>query len=369
VRYLYAASFVIGLGLNVKILFLWFIGALIIATMIIPSIRGRISDIVSTKEVIVSCLLVVIGAIPFLLAIQPTVSFLWANSVTTQFGVNNLSVWNNYVTRLYDFSQLLSGRGRYLQLYGGNFGNEAFSLALPLAVLGLVMFMVRSRGKREWAGFRSKVAFWLILTLLIFSFSIFTFSTLNFLHLFILIPFVVVLLGLALDLTRKVEKRGVLTASLTLFLILGNLCIVGYYYGALDRTAGVGHASRAIYDLSEWLVQEEIRSPCAMDWGFRHNIPFITKGKVYPVKLSPAEYHREALNASFQKQKPTYLFWSEKYDVSRSFPFFKSLAEQRGYRVMLLKVFRENDDTPVILVYTVIMTSEHAKSDMVRVSV
>jgi hypothetical protein len=156
---LYVGAFLLGLGLTTKLLFVWFINAVLFMALVFygPSVwrhrhawwreRWRVLR-VGLLALVAFC----VGAFPFLLynlltrgtyyLIRDTLS----NMQSTTHGVNNTSILRNLWTKAEDFRVLLDGSYFWFQREWNQFyANPVTPIAFILCAVGLVALVLAAR--------------------------------------------------------------------------------------------------------------------------------------------------------------------------------------------------------------------------------
>lgn len=128
--------------------------------------------------------------------------------------------------------------------------------------------------------------------------SSFTVSDLFVTHYAIVQPFVLLLVALALEVllmaargtdssdTRRVWQAVAALGVLALGLWLaGDLGTDVRYHRALAETGGLASHSDAVQALAQWLDQEGVMQPVALDWGIDAPVRYLTENRVRPLEV------------------------------------------------------------------------------------
>ncbi|MDM8528903.1 glycosyltransferase family 39 protein [Anaerolineales bacterium HSG24] len=313
-RWAVAGSFLFGLGLYAKFLFLWLIAALGMLfllyllyytfvlkqawlDLILPP-AGRIS--VLKWEVPLSIVAFVMGALPLIiynLQTNGTYLAITQNASTSYYGVDNMDFTHNLGQRLYQYQVLLSGS--HLWYLGDIISNPLppilFGLMLIMVLLGTVIGRSPLHSAMLTALFPFAVIGLVILA------SIGTVSALWVTHFAILMPWGAIALALGgwfcyqvyADWLSNFTRQAMLSLGLTM-LILTNLIGTVSYHRALTESGGLSTHSDAIYDLSDWLAERGRLPVAAMDWGLAAPIIYLTGGQVAPVELFGYSWQSDA---------------------------------------------------------------------------
>jgi len=365
-RYALISSFVLGFGLLGKINILWLPLSLVLAYPLFrPNVRIQLRWI--------PCLFVcfLIGSLPFWLSelyVHPwgVLNFLLhsptqASSRPLMFMIEK---------RLYQFRTTLL-EGDVSTVYGEASRNTIMPVLFPiLTAFGLFSVATRAdrvKGKR--------------FLFLFFVFNVLLWGTLYsptstaFHHVLITTAFPEILMSASLSLLlslslrrctapRRRLKIGAYVLLVTV-LVSGNLIAIHGTYESLKRTGGRDYRSDAIYAVADYLIQNNVTRPIAVDWNFRQ-IMIITRGEVYPIDiygywyetdpdLSAAEITRfiERCKTLFLDPSRVYLFHTPKYTRFDRFSLFEQAAKSMGKSVTLIKTFSQRDGEPIILIYSV----------------
>lgn len=296
-----AGAFLFGLGLYAKLLFLWLIGALIGAVILLnlPSLikHPRKAEIFRQWK---SDLLVAVPA--FLIGCWPLIAYniqtggtflnVTQNAATSYYGVNNLAFGPNLLERLRQFMVVLDGS--HLWYLGQIISNPS-----PMIVFGMMLLLLVVGTSLKLAPAVAKVALFpfAVIGLVILA-SIGTVSALWVTHFAVLMPWPSIAIALGAWFMSK--WHGVADSKITGFtpqvlrfilavglglLIVTNLISVTRYHLALAESGGLSSHSDAIYDLSDWLAGHADSPVVAMDWGLAAPVIYLTDGRVMPTEV------------------------------------------------------------------------------------
>ena len=377
--YLYVGSFLLGLGLCQKIIFLWFIMALGLAVFTQTSnlkgmvsfrtwIRDRTRKVIGfgIKRLGLSLLAFCVGLSMMLwynLTTPGTIRMILSNLVVTSKGTNNLAFLTNFLKRVEDFRRVLSGD--LFSYTGGSYANKFY---VPLFMVAFLFCLVVSLLPINNIN-KKKRRFVLVLFITLFIFSCFTIGGLSPYHLLILLPLPQAIISLFVC-DAGVLLRGVVSSdrirriltivplTVALVIVILDLGVVKSYHGAMNETGGVGMFSDAIYDLADYLEDSDITTPLAVDWGFRKNIQFLTKGAVNPVEIfqyssEPDEEFSREVFKRLNDPNNLYLFHSAQFAAFRRYEAFETVVRQTNKAIQLERTFYQRDGTPVYYVYRV----------------
>lgn len=350
---LFFAGLLLGLGVWAKFLFVWWIAALGVVYVVFCSQHWRRGPWRDWLAVGAGAL---VGAAPLLyynLKTSETLNLL-LNSLNnpTPNGVNNQNFLANFQARLEQFRIWLDGS--YFWYNGGLHANEWALLLYGTALVLVLMEVVRSgRGVQQ----QRALALLLILAVILVL-SSFTVSGIWATHLFILFP--IPQIGVALAAAWLLGKRiGVLALILPLALFVLDARVTFDYHADLARTGGPGRFSFAIYEFANYLDQNNLHTPAALDWGLEKNTFVLTDGRVQPIEIfgysaEPDEGFRERILASLC-DGCAFINVDVAYAVYPRESAFRQIVAEAGYRVAdeETMVFRERSGQPAFYIYRV----------------
>lgn len=275
----------------------------------------------------------------------------------SQYGVENNAYGANLLARLDNLRELLDG-GHFWYL-GGPFANAWYPAAFALGAGALVAVLVRDRA---FSSYIPGAALLVALTLLVLLQSPFTLSGLWPTHLYILLPLLhgILALGYYLWATQRYGSMGVGVASLLVLLMTtSNLTVDLQYHEALAVTGGRRGFSDAINRLASHLDEAGKPQPIAMDWGMKYNVQLLTQGRVNPLEVfqyapEPDASLRAWLRASMSTPEHVYLFHGvPDYIIYPRFQLFQEVVREAGKTTHLDIEIAERDGTPLYQVYSV----------------
>ncbi len=360
-RWAYLTALLFGLGLSVKLLFLWWgpVLGLYLWVRAGPKADQAISGLLMPGRLAICLLCVLIGAwmpVYYNLRSGGTLEVVAANLWRTSYGVENWRVLENLATA---FDHLLAlVRGDHFWFLGGRFGNPAYPPVL-VGSLGVALAGGLVLGRRDGS--------WRLLgglggiILLVTAQSAFTVSGLWPTHLYLLMPIpqllavgVICRLG---SLMRGRAFRVVLVLLAGLGLGLGDLAADLDYHRVLAETGGWLRMSDAIYRLADYLAADPDRPVFALDWGIAAPVVVLTGGRITPVELffyqpqPPPELVDMLYGYAGRFPTARYLFHAPEATVYDRRPEFERAAAALGRRPVLEFTTRQRDGKPIHLVY------------------
>ena len=371
---LFAAGFLLGLGLWVKLLFfrwcvvmaVWLMGYWL-TTRPKPSIKQL------TQPLTLLSLGLLVGAAPLIYynlagwlrdGNAPTLMLLLnsLNNPTQQFGVDNRNVWGNLLKSWDDVRVFIDGS--YFWYNGTPFSNI---YAFPALLLAVPIGGVLSLWQKQARKFLALVAGILILIFL----GAFTVSGLWSTHQFIMLPLPQIILAYATftvcnlrfvflrqtsNTSAKSKIANLALATLLLSPIIAtDVWVNSQHHRVLSETGGTGRFSDAIYKLAEHLDQQKISQPIALDWGIEKQVRVLTADRVRPLEVFG--YSAQAddgfrTRARELLQDPTrhYIVLWDRFAVYNRRLEFTQLAQAMGKQVSETFIAHERSGLPVYVI-------------------
>jgi hypothetical protein len=254
-----------------------------------------------------------------LLALLPLVAYnlqtggtllsIGTNLTTSYYGVNNLDFFSNLSARVDHFRAVIAGRD-HLWYLGGSFGNGTWESALNLA--GLVI-LGRWLFRRQRSRLPAALLWLLVLGILQSSFTV---SGLFPTHLSVFTPLWPMLVAFASETVLNPFYEplfihlsgpnlssllgslvrgwmGFLNVGMLVVLVglggllAGDLVVTLRYHAVLNRSGGHGPHADAVYRLADYLQDPALEGApvVAMDWGFAPQVEMLTRGRVQPEEI------------------------------------------------------------------------------------
>jgi hypothetical protein len=394
----------LGLGLWAKFLFLrWLVALFVVGIAWLIFSRKQLSTYNSERPrslamriqlLIWLALGFLIGASPLIYynlagwlrdGNPPTMTLLFGSLVspTQQFGVNNFDLATNMQKAFDDVRVFLDGS--YFWYNGVAFSNTlAVPFFLSSIAVGLLLAAMR-RNKDETFRFISLL---LILATLTFM-GAFTVSGLWATHQFIMSGIIQIVVAcaavwLAEFVMRRASRHkrnppweggegmgGDLTASssrllnplikLTLialvlvFQISRDVWVNQQHHAKLAETGGSGRFSDAVYKIADYLDQEKIAQPIALDWGIEKQIRMMTADRVRPLEIfgftpEPDDAFRARARELLKDPTRSYIVLWDRFAVYNRRAEFTKLANEAGKQVNEKFIAHEKSGLPVYVV-------------------
>lgn len=373
--YFYFAIYILGLGLTIRIWFLWFVNSLIVLSVAFrKKILGRMQANIA-KYIIFGSFSFLFGSILFvyynLVTKFATIRYIIDNFSQTRSSVDNFFYLDNLFVRLGVLVSYL--QGKYILSEQGSWNNHtptseiALNQMYPFLFLGAFAWIIFSILFKKISFAKNRIIFIIILFLLILLQSPFTLSCLTSPHLFILFPIIPIILSIAwVDMVEnfKKNKLAVITvnAVFVIFILIECNVTIRNNYLYFRKTGGTGNYSDAIYELASYLKTNKIFSPFAMDWGFNHNLIFLSGGDVVSPKLAYVESGDngqkdnfiEDCKLSLNNSANKYLFHAPAFaNRPEVFLIFEKIVKASGKVLCEEKKFYQRDGRLVYILYSV----------------
>jgi hypothetical protein len=299
--------------LYAKFLFVWLIGALVAAGLILnlsQIIKSRHTLLLVVKsrkaEILGGTLAFLVGCWPLIVYNVQTVGTLLNisdNVTTSYYGVNNLAFGPNLWERIKQFVVVL--HGSHLWYLGDIIANPLtsllFGLTLVVVIASLAMRKsspVSNNPEKQLFPLpapQKVVIFPFLVIGLVICFSVGTVSALWLTHFALLMPWPAIALSISGWYIRgifrsftlqnsKIKLTALVGIALGL-LVATNLFSVIRYHRVLAVSGGLSSHSDAIYRLSDWLAHHDETQVVAMDWGLAAPVTYLTNGQVSPIEI------------------------------------------------------------------------------------
>lgn len=409
------AGLLVGFGLTTKLLFVWYVGSLGIAWLLLSPWVGGGAGLrrwawpwqqSGARVWIATAMMGLLGAAPLLiynLRDLGTLRLLLRNLHQTElYGVNNLDLVANVRTVfLHDLRELLDGSW-FANAIGELHADPAAVPALAASLGLLVVLAVRGKLRYSWR----RLALLLTMMVAVVAQSAVTVSSLGANHLLIVWPVPQALVATAIvalaDTLRPsagtssehcstpperasaphasgrstvlplqsesgtslsggrvgpLSRSAVCTIVLGLGLLASEVRSSVGYQGALSRTGGTGHYSDTIYSLASDLDAPDSLTPVLMDWGFRRSLQLLTKGRLDPEEAvaytnQPGADYRGRLSRRVEQAPALYLFHDPRHTAfAGHWDVFEDVAYGQRLEPVLWKSYRQRDGQPVYHVY------------------
>ncbi|MFQ5945028.1 MAG: glycosyltransferase family 39 protein [Anaerolineae bacterium] len=367
--WLVLGTFLLGIGLYAKLLFLWFVVGLAVAALAAypRALRERLrhdprSWFGDAGVALASLLAGASGLIAFNLLTGGTVQLVAKYLETSYLGVENLAFGQNLLDRLGDFQILL--RGSQFWYLGATLENPLSTLlflAVPLAA-ALVL-----RRERRW---RREIGFVAVLIAVMVPLSTFTPTALKIEHYVIFLPWIQLFMAACLvTLAEGAGQRVVARERPPLIRLVVGAAVVAMvalsvradlgYHEALRRTGGFDGHTSAIYDLARYLDQEG-GPVAALDWGIGKQVRFLTQGRIVPDEIfgfesvsEPDPGFDDRVQRYLADPEVVYVFHAPRWTIFPRLQAFESLVADAGGHTERVAGIRDRSGEEIFLLLRV----------------
>ncbi|MDD5129954.1 MAG: glycosyltransferase family 39 protein [Candidatus Omnitrophica bacterium] len=368
--YFYVVLFILGLGISIRVWFLWFVNSLIILFLIFhKKILSKIRN--SPARYLFFGLLSFTSGLALFVIYNfkvkgNTVNYITEHFFKTKFSINNGLYFENLSSRMEFFINYLNGL-HPLMMQGVAREQIAVNQLYPFLFFGSLFWLAFSffSGKSSFS--RGKVSFVVLLLCLVILQSPFTLSSLNGPHLFIIFPLLPVILALAwMDIIEVFKKNRVIVVIINIvvavFVVAECNATVRNNYLYFNKTGGAGNYTDTVYELVDYLKQNELFSPCVMDWGIYHNLVFLSAGKIIPRQFGYIEGGESDKKNSFieeckltlNKNANLYIFHSPVFtNRPQIYRIFEKIVLDSGRSLIEEKKFYQRNGMAVYILYSI----------------
>lgn len=356
---LIAASLAAGSALYAKLLAIWVIAplALMAGAWWLHRRRHGSTPALSLRTLLLAALAFALPLLPLLwfnLQSRGTFASIGASLGQSYYGVDNLAIGANLLTRVGQLVQVL--RGDQFWYLGATFANTlAPWVALVLVTVGAM------KAPRI-------VLPPLLLLGAAVGMSIFTVSDLFVTHYALLQPLALatVAIGAGVILpekrlstdtsTPRRARASALLAALLLVVTFGvDLANSLAYHRALAQSGGLADHSDASYHLAYYLRYNGMGAPIALDWGIDATVRYLSEGTVTPLEIfgyaspaAPDETYAAQLASFLANPDNVYLLHSEQATVFQGrAEVFHATAAALGLTPVLEQRFAQRDGAPL----------------------
>ncbi|HYK92110.1 MAG TPA: glycosyltransferase family 39 protein [Acidobacteriota bacterium] len=379
-RWLLAGSFLLGLGLYNKVVFIWYVTALTLALLL--CFGARVRQLMTLRRLLLAVGVFVLGCLP-LIAFNikvPMATFQRRKAINQDWSSSLKDRYRLFLTTLdgsaaYDVvnhagvaeridparirqdgipARFVNAMERLPRIRGTLI---PFALILAMLVIVVSRFLRRLEQKRE------------ILFLLL------QFGTMAVLicvtqaangphHTIAVYPFPHALIGFALyQLSRlgnlKTAVRSVIILLGVSPLILTQLIVDARYVESFVVGGGVGAWSDAIYELAAFAKQHPDKSYLLMDWGFSTQLLLLSDGRLkkeeafVPLMFLPAGEKITRMKQFLSAKGSVLVFHAPPFETFPALEAFKSALALYGTESLPVRTFYQRDGRPIYIVYQV----------------
>jgi 4-amino-4-deoxy-L-arabinose transferase-like glycosyltransferase len=375
-RALFGAFLVFGLGVWDKALFLWLLGGLVVAALVV--VPGELRRALKWRAVLIAALAFCLGAGPLICynVMSPGETMRSNASFTLrELGPKAVSLWDT-----------LAGRG----LFGYIVGEAWFDLPLPpkTALQKVSVWVSEAAGEP-----RSSLFPWLVLLaavcvslvwptrgrrpalfiLILFAVAWFQMAITeragaSVHHVVLLWPVPHLLVAVVFgELSRRWNRAGASIVALAAILGCGsNLLVLNQYHSQLARYGAPSVWSDAIFGLSNRLQRIKAGHIFMMDWGLVDNVRMLTRGRL-PIhngldavdKEPPTQANRELFRQMIGLPNSVFVSFVEKSEqIPGVYRHIMTLAAAAGHRVEVVELVKDRNGRPVFQILRIVPAAE-----------
>lgn len=331
--YFYLGMFFLALGFNAAGFFLWFIISLFLCWLFLYYPRYKIK----MTTLCIGFLFLLIGLIPILycyLRVDLFRRFVLVNLHTTTYGANNFFFYKNLLIRLKHLNEILTG-----EIWrGGSF--LEFPIVFFWASLSFILYRVIIKKTHL-----PEIRIIFILSLFVFGLisSTFTFTNHWPSHSYLLMPYIQLIIGIAIWEAYKGSNNIIRSLSIILLMALiwfyVGRCVLRYKQLELERQE---NNSCSIYDLTKWLLENKIFKIAYNDINAQFGIVFLSNLQIsnyyfYDSPISP-EIIYKVISASPSEHISIIINLLNPENVT-VYTYIKSYAQLLGKEIIVQKTF------------------------------
>jgi len=309
--YFYLGMLVLGLGFNIRGYFLYFITALFLSGLFFYLRR------LSLKTILLGFVCFIMGAIPILYyyyRVDFIHCYVLSDFPTTSLGFNNSHIFKNFLIRLGQLN---------ISLFGEKYGSKTIQKAQVFLFWASFFFIlyktfVTKRTKLS----KKRILFILSLFVLTSLSSLITFSVYHIGHLFVLMPYAIMIIGIALwemfSCNNNFIKSAVLIILAALLTFNISRCIDQYCH--LTTENKLCKISGNIQDITSWLLKNKFDRAVCFDFDIYGGIRFFSNFKIETLYYRPYDFGARG------KLKPAEFIYNEIKDLKPNTAFVATPA-------------------------------------------
>ena len=378
--YFACGLFLLGLGLSLRAAFIWLLGGIFFAALVFfASVKKRID---SEKMRFKYLFYPGIGMISFLLGYW-TVVYYNLNSTfgSIRYSIRYffkpkdsslvLSYFYCFSRRIKEFILFIKGQW-FVQELGSwhnrpqtTVNNPLYLWLLAISLLLFIYFIITRKYHRLRIKPRIFILVMFTATLYLTPFPC-VYYALGGPRIFSVYPFLILFVAVGLlDFSEVIKKRFASLFVVGLVIVLSCFELNGWAKSQmfLKRTGGTGNFSDAIYELNDWMIARDHLRPHAIDWGFKHNLFFLSQGKIITKEIyiwkkqvvEDIDYYNTYLfdfRPDTIKKGAIYISHTENFEnLEGSAKEFKCFIKENDLIPIELKRFYQRDGRPVYSVY------------------
>ncbi len=275
-------------------------------------------------------------------------------------------LFQNLVSRIKQFEQTISGTISGKLFFGEQWTHRNIVMVMFFTVFSIAA-LVYKYIYRQNSEQSTQISISITVIAIVILLSILTPTDLSPQHQLIHYPFphLVVAVGISFFLklnVKSLKNHGAPVAVLLMAIIFNSIYLNANYIGELERTGGRGNWSDAIYDLTDWLLLNNLAAVC-VDWGFEESLIALGGGRIKTAEISYNPSKRKLL--FFAKRSSNFVFVCHskgKRNFEDNVELFFKNARELNMPLAPVRVFAERDKTPVISVYRLVRSYSKSRS-------
>ena len=359
---LFGTFFLFGLAVWDKALFLWLLGGLVVAALVV--VPGELRRAFSWRRAALAALAFCLGAWPLIYhnlmssgeTVRSNAAFtlreLGPKALALDRALAGTALFGYVVGEAwFDLPRLPKTALQRISVWVSELAGEPRSSVLPYAVLLAALCV-----PLVWHTRARRPAVFSILLLLVawFQMAVTERAGASVHHVVLLWPIPHLLVALVLaELSRRFGRAGLRAATLAAVLTSGSsFLILNQYYSQLVRYGAPSVWSDAIFTLSDRLRQTRADHIFMMDWGMIDNVRMLTRGRL-PIHVGMDAVDKDRPDrALFQRmlELPNSVFvsfterWEQTEGVNRR---LAALTTELGYRIESVELIKDRNGRPV----------------------
>jgi len=365
--YMVIAFIFLGLGFDEKILFIWVFIALISGFIIF---RPKFE--ITIKKIALMAVCTIAGSILFvvrwLLNFDRNLSIVSSKIVTTTQGHENLEVIQNLVSRFDQVYDLLRGSNLVGKFGGEVHTNEFFVIFFFISVIGILLMSILKQNQYSRRSLFFIFAFFVILTV-----SIFSITSMSSNSLVILLPISAIIMGVFLvSITEKMRnlKKGrklsaVFFFSILAFLLIGNIIVINDYKDNAEKTGGTNLNSILFSEAGRYLLEQNYSKATTLDASLSGTIFIYSEGKVNINHLRMADNtdarqvknYKDNFKKSLNDPEMVFLKYNDEFfkqEKRKTLNIINEVLDEENKQFILIKTF---DDSKNLFLFTKSLTN------------
>jgi len=363
--YMVIGFIILGIGLEEKILFIWFLIALFVAFIIF---RPKIEPKIKNLAIMIASFFggAFFFVLTWLLYYDKFSGIMLRSAETPLYSNSNLDIIPNLLTRFDQLFDLLSGIV-LVQAFGGNFSNDYFAFFFIISIAGIFIMKILKKNH-----YFSKSAFLLIIFAVTLLFSIFTNTTRNFSSLIILLPLVSVIMAVFIvTLSENISriKNGKIVSKIFLFgilgfLVIGNLQVINEQKAVAETIGGTNLYTVLFTEVGNFLLEQNHTNVVLLDWPLGGTIFISTEGKLDYTSLKmlnndmeqPVKDYSYNIRKTLNNPEKIYIKYNDSFlrEKWKSMQIINDVLKQEGKQFVLIKKFTNSRGEELIYLYKAI---------------